>query len=115
MICTGSNVVQRDERLDNLESASTASSQGTARPTSRMVMNAVLSHNHRKGEDTPVLQRKHIHAEDPATPHRSDDDKPRTPDNDLNLDLQELGLEDFTIEPEFLQKMEKIGSGGFKE
>ncbi|KLT39753.1 kinase-like protein [Cutaneotrichosporon oleaginosum] len=106
---------QRDERLDNLASSSTTSSQGTARPSSPVLMSAVLTHNHRKGEDTPILQRKHIHAEDPATPRRSSDKAPRTPDNDLNLDLQELGLEDFTIQPESLQKMGKIGSGGFKD
>lgn len=78
-------------------------------------MSAVLSHVHRKGEETPVLLRKHIHAHDPATPARSEEDKVRTPDNDLNLDLQELGLEDFTIRPEYIQKLDKIGSGGFKE
>ncbi|BEJ14772.1 hypothetical protein CspHIS471_0405390 [Cutaneotrichosporon sp. HIS471] len=108
-------ITWQDERLDNLESVSTASSQDTARPSSPMVMGPVLTHNHRGVEDTPLLQRNRIHAENPATPHLSDKDKPRTPDNDLNLDLQELGLEDFTIKPEFLQKMEKIGSGGFKD
>ncbi|BEI83951.1 hypothetical protein CcaverHIS002_0405550 [Cutaneotrichosporon cavernicola] len=107
--------VQQDERLDNLESVSTTSSQDTARPSSPTIMPAVLTHCHRGVEDTPLLQRNRIHAENPATPHPSDRDKPRTPDNDLNLDLQELGLEDFTIKPEFLQKMEKIGSGGFKD
>ncbi|GMK59326.1 hypothetical protein CspeluHIS016_0703410 [Cutaneotrichosporon spelunceum] len=105
----------RDERLDNLESASAASSQVTARPTSLMVMSAAVTHDHNEGEVTPLLQRKRIRADNPVTPHQSDNDKPRTPDNDLNLDLQELGLEDFTIKPEFLQKMEKIGSGGFKD
>lgn len=107
--------LQRNERLDNMECTSTTSSQGTARPSSPIIMSAVLSHAHRRGEDTPVLQRKHIHAQDPVTPARSEEDKTRTPDNDLNLDLQELGLEDFTIRPEFLQKLDKIGSGGFKE
>ncbi|BEI91735.1 uncharacterized protein CcaverHIS019_0405550 [Cutaneotrichosporon cavernicola] len=108
-------ITWQDERLDNLESVSTTSSQDTARPSSPTIMPAVLTHCHRGVEDTPLLQRNRIHAENPATPHPSDRDKPRTPDNDLNLDLQELGLEDFTIKPEFLQKMEKIGSGGFKD
>lgn len=34
---------------------------------------------------------------------------------ELNLDLQELGLEDSVIKPSQLTKLEKIGSGGFKE
>lgn len=34
---------------------------------------------------------------------------------ELNLDLQELGLEDSVIKPSHLTKLEKIGSGGFKE
>jgi serine/threonine protein kinase len=55
-----------------------------------------------------------LHAEGPATPPRSDED-PKAQEHDLNLDLQELGLEDFTIKPEFLVKMDKIGSGGFKD
>lgn len=98
-----------------MECTSATSSQGTARPSSPIIISAVVSHGHRKGEATPVLQRKHIHAQDPMTPARSEEDKTRTPDNDLNLDLQELGLEDFTIKPEHLQKLDKIGSGGFKE
>jgi len=34
---------------------------------------------------------------------------------ELNFDLQELGLEDTVIRPDLLQKLERIGSGGFKE
>ena len=33
----------------------------------------------------------------------------------LELDLESLGLEDKEIPPEKLTKLEKIGSGGFKE
>jgi hypothetical protein len=51
-------------------------------------------------------------------------DEPRTPplssaqrerDEDLELDLESLGLEDREIPPDKLTKLEKIGSGGFKD
>lgn len=98
-----------------MERASSAGSQSTARAQSPQLMDAVCSNVHKPGQDTPVLMREHIHAVDPATPPRSEDDAAKASENDLNLDLQELGLEDFTIKPEFLQKLDKIGSGGFKE
>lgn len=34
---------------------------------------------------------------------------------DLELDLESLGLEDREIPPDKLTKLEKIGSGGFKD
>jgi hypothetical protein len=40
--------------------------------------------------------------------------KEKDPD-DLELDLESLGLEDREIPPDKLQKLEKIGSGGFKD
>lgn len=91
------------------------SSQSTIRGNSPppKVVPKIATDTVRDGQATPVLLREHIHATDPATPPRSDDEK--SPENDLNLDLQELGLEDFTIKPEHLQKLEKIGSGGFKD
>lgn len=36
-------------------------------------------------------------------------------DPDLELDLESLGLENREIPPEKLMKLEKIGSGGFKD
>lgn len=41
-------------------------------------------------------------------------EKEREPD-ELELDLESLGLEDREIPIEKLTKLEKIGSGGFKE
>jgi len=60
------------------------------------------------------LLRDHIHATDPATPPHSNESKGRG-EAELNLDLSELGLEDSMINPSQLHKLEKIGSGGFKE
>lgn len=39
----------------------------------------------------------------------------KEPEPELELDLESLGLEDREIPPEKLQKLEKIGSGGFKD
>lgn len=103
-----------------MDAKSTTSSQATARPNSskvskpKKVIHAVASNVHVSGKTTPVLLRDHIHATDPATPPHSDDSK-RTGEAELNLDLSELGLEDSIIKPSQLQKLEKIGSGGFKE
>lgn len=92
----------------------------------------MASHKHIPGDKTPVLLRSHVHGHDPATPHASpkaekqdmDTARPKSPTDtskrttneaDLNFDLAELGLEDSMIKPEQLTKLEKIGSGGFKD
>lgn len=104
------------EEQATLSRVSTTSSQSTIRGHSPpKIVPKVATDTVRDGQATPVLLREHIHATDPATPPRSDDDADKNPEIDLNLDLQELGLEDFTIKPEHLQKLEKIGSGGFKD
>ncbi|KZO97860.1 kinase-like protein [Calocera viscosa TUFC12733] len=77
---------------------------------------------------TPILLRsEHIHVEQPATPPMSHGMTPlinvqnATPqatghaEPELDLDLEELGLEEKEIPPDKLTKMEKIGSGGFKD
>jgi len=62
---------------------------------------------------TPVLLRsEHTHLDEPRIP-MPDGDKEVDPD--LELDLESLGLEDREIPPEKLMKLEKIGSGGFKD
>lgn len=118
--------LQRDEQTS--ETRSTTSSQATARPSSgsgkakktkanghNKIIHAIGSNVHKSGQTTPVLLRDHVHAHDPATPPPSDDSKKTTGEAELNFDLQELGLEDSVIRPELLVKLERIGSGGFKE
>ncbi|KAG7092734.1 hypothetical protein E1B28_009062 [Marasmius oreades] len=86
---------------------SSPSSTGTVRPPS-----TVRRRRHRKNASTPVLLRSpndRVHLDEPRTPPVTEQDK------DLELDLGELGLEDREIPPEKLQKLEKIGSGGFKD
>lgn len=60
--------------------------------------------------NVPVLLRSHrVHLDEPRTP------VPEKENEDLELDLESLGLEDREIPPEKLTKLEKIGSGGFKD
>ncbi|KAG5645602.1 hypothetical protein DXG03_005740 [Asterophora parasitica] len=58
--------------------------------------------------------------DEPVTPvptqqQREKDRLEKEPDQELELDLESLGLEDREIPPERIQKLEKIGSGGFKD
>ena len=97
---------------------SATSSQATARPRSSRpqgVIHAIGSNVHVPGKVTPVLLRDHYHASDPATPPLSDEVRHANGEAELNFDLSELGLEDSMIKPEQLVKLERIGSGGFKE
>jgi hypothetical protein len=61
------------------------------------------------------LLRDHIHATDPATPPRSEESTKEGGETELTLDISELGLEDSIIKQEHLVRLERIGSGGFKE
>lgn len=91
---------------------SSPSSTGTVRPPS-------TSRKQRRRKATssattvPVLLRtEHIHDDEPRTPIP---DQEKDPEQELELDLESLGLEDREIPPEKLVKLEKIGSGGFKD
>lgn len=57
----------------------------------------------------PILLHSHVHVSGPCTP-------PLSPaEAEIELDLESLGLEDREIPPERLTKLDKIGSGGFKD
>ncbi|KAJ3839334.1 hypothetical protein F5878DRAFT_679064 [Lentinula raphanica] len=103
------------------------SSTGTARPPSTIRKRphrrrGSPSRSRKSSQKTatpPVLLRsERVHLDEPRTPPLSDagvqNDKP-VGEPELELDLGELGLEDREIPPEKLQKLEKIGSGGFKD
>ncbi len=98
---------------DRQSEASSPSSAGTVRPpsTARLVRRRGSS----KGKSTtlPVLLRTHVHIDELRTPPLSSAQRER--DEDLELDLESLGLDDREIPPEKLTKLEKIGSGGFKD
>lgn len=55
-----------------------------------------------------------VHVDEPRTPPFSKD-RIKEHEPELELDLESLGLEDREIPYEKLTKMEKIGSGGFKD
>ncbi|KAF7363704.1 Protein kinase domain-containing protein [Mycena sanguinolenta] len=62
---------------------------------------------------TPVLLRsERVHIDEPRTPEPKE---APVGEPELELDLESLGLEDREIPPDKLQKLEKIGSGGFKD
>ncbi|KAF7793233.1 hypothetical protein EIP86_004343 [Pleurotus ostreatoroseus] len=98
------------------ETASSPSSTGTIRPPSttrpRNVRRCTRSHDHEK--TPPVLLRSgRVHQDEPRTPPLTEDNREAEPE--LEIDLESLGLEDREIPPEKLTKLEKIGSGGFKD
>ena len=96
---------------DRQSEASSPSSAGTIRPPS-------TARPRRRGgskskSTTPVLLRTHVHLDEPCTPPLSSAQRER--EEELELDLESLGLEDREIPPDKLTKLEKIGSGGFKD
>ena len=54
-----------------------------------------------------------MHLDEPRTPPLSSGQRER--DEELELDLESLGLEDREIPPDKLTKIAKIGSGSFKD
>lgn len=93
---------------------SSPSSSGTVRASSSR-------RRRRNGKNSGGSQRSgRTHAGEPTTPvptqvQREKEKLEKEPDQELELDLESLGLEDREIPPEKIQKLEKIGSGGFKD
>lgn len=97
--------------------ASAPSSSSTARPQSISKSNGrrrrTRSKSNSNSATPPVLLRsERYHDDEPITPPVS---KEKKDEGDLELDLESLGLEDREIPPDKLTKLEKIGSGGFKD
>jgi hypothetical protein len=113
------------EKQHSSSSPSAVSSTSTAKPTSGPARKAGRR-KHSKKNPTPVLLRSdRILVETPHTPIPDSDvindpgDAPiihnSQQEPELELDLESLGLEDKEIPPHLITKLEKIGSGGFKE
>ncbi|KAG2116579.1 uncharacterized protein F5147DRAFT_673515 [Suillus discolor] len=104
----------RDQRTSEFSSPS---STGTIRPpsTAHHRANGRRKAKSRSQSNTPpVLLRSHrIHQDEPRTPLSGENTS--QPEPELELDLESLGLEDREIPPDKLTKLEKIGSGGFKD
>ncbi|KAI9459501.1 hypothetical protein BJY52DRAFT_1266235 [Lactarius psammicola] len=97
---------------DRQSEASSPSSAGTIRPPSTTRPRR-RGGSKSKSSTPPVLLRTHMHMDEPCTPPLSSAQRER--DEELELDLESLGLEDREIPPDKLTKLEKIGSGGFKD
>jgi mitogen-activated protein kinase kinase kinase 13 len=93
--------------------ASAPSSTATARPPST-ARPRVTGRRKRSSKTAtpPVLFREHVHMDEPRTPPVS---ATVQKEEELELDLESLGLDDREIPPEKLTKLDKIGSGGFKD
>ncbi|KAH8117206.1 hypothetical protein DFH11DRAFT_990098 [Phellopilus nigrolimitatus] len=94
------------------------SSSSTVRPPSVIKANGRRRRTRSQSKSSsctpPVLMRSNrVHDNEPVTPPMSKEKK--EVDGDLELDLESLGLEDREIPPDKLTKLEKIGSGGFKD
>ena len=91
---------------------SSPSSGGTIRPSSNRRRRKIKHHSSSTNTAVPVLLRsEQIHTDEPRTPIPCKDKE----NEELELDLESLGLEDREIPLEKLTKLEKIGSGGFKD
>ncbi|KAF5373913.1 hypothetical protein D9758_000770 [Tetrapyrgos nigripes] len=104
----------RDRQANDFSSPS---STGTVRPptTVRRRTRRRFSDNSTTTVTPPVLLRSdRVHLDEPRTPPKSAQPE-KAVEPELELDLGTLGLEDREIPPEKLQKLEKIGSGGFKD
>ncbi len=101
------------QRRDCQSEASSPSSAGTVRPPSTSRPGRRCGSSKCKSITPPVLLRTHVHMDELCTPPLSPAQKGR--DEDLELDLESLGLDDREIPPDRLTKLEKIGNGGFKD
>ncbi|KDQ61060.1 hypothetical protein JAAARDRAFT_124777 [Jaapia argillacea MUCL 33604] len=102
---------------DRQTEVSSPSSTGTVRPpsTARPRANGRQKKSRSYSKSPPVLFRgDRVHVEQPQTPPCSGNAR-KEAEPELELDLESLGLEDREIPPEKLTKLEKIGSGGFKD
>lgn len=127
-----STIHQRDQ-ITNAPSSATQSTQSSQTSSSTSTVRGLTPRPGRNGHPNPhpsgspvLLRADRIHVNQPRTPDPDPDcesivligskgkDKERDGD-ELELDLESLGLEDREISVDKLTKLEKIGSGGFKE
>ncbi|KAG6868692.1 hypothetical protein C0993_011922 [Termitomyces sp. T159_Od127] len=108
----------RDRQANDFSSPSSC---GTVRPSTNSRRRRRNGHKSSTEDTRPILLRSgHTIMDETMTPvpgqQQKDKDRlEREPDQELELDLESLGLEDREIPPEKIQKLEKIGSGGFKD
>lgn len=96
---------------------SSPSSTGTVRPPSTIRVRGGRRRTKSRSHSItpPMLIRPHrVHRDELCTPPISNEQQNQA-EPELELDLESLGLEDREIPPDKLTKLEKIGSGGFKD
>ncbi|EIN07048.1 hypothetical protein PUNSTDRAFT_104507 [Punctularia strigosozonata HHB-11173 SS5] len=92
------------------------SSAGTARPPSTVRPGRRMKTRSGSPPQTPILlRRSHFHTDEPRTPPLSQQVNCKETEPELELDLESLGLEEREIPADKLTKLDKIGSGGFKD
>ncbi|KAH7910638.1 hypothetical protein BJ138DRAFT_1126675 [Hygrophoropsis aurantiaca] len=103
----------RDQHANGFSSPS---STGTVRPssTARGRTNGRRTKTRSQSSTPPVLRYQHSNRNEPRSPPPSNPSN-NQPEPELELHLGSLGLEDREIPPDKLTKLEKIGSGGFKD
>ncbi|BGO97597.1 TKL/TKL-ccin protein kinase [Rhodotorula toruloides ATCC 204091] len=115
----------RDKDVDASSPASIASSGSTVSnvstetargETKTQALNAVgHASNRTSGAKTPLLMRPD-HSASPEKPQTPEHSKEHEHQEDVNtLDLESLQLQDKEIQPDKLTRLERIGSGGFKD
>lgn len=117
--------LQRDMDIEASSPVSAASSTGstlstlstdTARQETKTQALKVADHASERQDSSnrPLLMRSH-HSASPEKPQTPEHSKVHEHQEDVNaLDLESLQLQDKEIPPEQLEKLERIGSGGFK-
>ena len=108
---------QRESHDDSSgHSTASANSNATARgETKTQALNAIAGGS--SGDSsvaTPLLMRRG-HSSSPVKPHTPDASKADEQEEVNALDLESLQLQDKEIMPDKLTRLEKIGSGGFKD
>ncbi|KAM0746890.1 kinase-like protein, partial [Meredithblackwellia eburnea MCA 4105] len=103
----------REAHVDNSSGNSTASG-GTARGETKTQALKAIPDSAATSCDTPLLMQDG-HEPDPDKPRTAQHSKADEQEEVNALDLESLQLQDKEIAPEKLTKLEKIGSGGFKD
>ncbi|GEM09553.1 TKL/TKL-ccin protein kinase [Rhodotorula toruloides] len=102
--------------LSTGSTVSNASTETARGETKTQALNAVdHASNRTSGAKTPLLMRPD-HSASPEKPQTPEHSKEHEHQEDVNtLDLESLQLQDKEIQPDKLTRLERIGSGGFKD
>lgn len=103
---------QRDSNSGS--GSDTTASNATAKAGTKTAALRAIESSPRSGNKTPLLMRGE-HLSSPGKPHTPEHSKGDEQEEVNALDLESLQLQDKEIQPDKLIRLEKIGSGGFKD